>query len=58
MVNTRSEALVVVCIKVMTLLDVKPCNLVDIYQHFNSSPVAVLSYDAFTASDIKMTDER
>jgi hypothetical protein len=54
MVNSRSEALTAVCIKIMTLLDVRPCNLIDIHQHFDSSPVGVIFYDVFTASDGKM----
>jgi hypothetical protein len=46
----------------MTLLDLTPCNLVDVHQHFGFSPAGVLFSDAFTAiaytaSNGKMTDE-
>jgi hypothetical protein len=63
MLNTRSEVLRAVCIKIMTLLDVRPFNLVDIHQHFDSSPVDVLFCDTFSAvnyidSDGKMLDGR
>jgi hypothetical protein len=62
MVNTRSETLVAVCINIMTLLDVTPCNLVHVHQHFGTSPAGVIFSDAFIAvayiaSDGKMINE-